>query len=84
MTYHLTLGNHGGLNHLVATSASGHRIGILFESSRWMEAILSVVGNAAARFISWAEAAELNRVLRMFFGEEVKTIQTKEGVRWGR
>jgi hypothetical protein len=57
---------------LAIASASGHQIVVVFESARWMEAILAVVGNAAARFLSWAEAAELNRVIRMFFGSEVR------------
>lgn len=69
MKYHLILCNHTMPNRLAITSASGHQIVVVFESSRWMEAILAVVGNAAARFLSWAEAAELNRVIRMFFGE---------------
>ena len=69
MRYHLVLCNDILPNRLAIASASGHQIVVVFESSRWMEAILNVVGNAAARFISWAEAAELNRVIRMFFGE---------------
>jgi len=43
--YLLTLGTKtGGLNRLVATGIGGHTLVVTFESSRWMEAILNVVG----------------------------------------
>jgi len=72
MRYHLILCNDILPNRLTIASACGHQVVVVFESQRWMEAILAVVGNAAARFLSWAEAAELNRVIRMFFGSEVR------------
>jgi hypothetical protein len=72
MKYHLILSTQSLPNRLAIASASGHQIVVVFESARWMEAILAVVSNAAARFLSWAEAAELNRVIRMFFGSEIR------------